>query len=310
MTQTFTKLSSSITESTIWQETAETRIVWITLLAMCDRHGEVHSSIPGLASRAKVSLEQTEIALSRFLAPDKYSRTKDHEGRRIREIKTGGWLLLNHAKYRDMRDDEARREYNAAWMRRKRQSEKSVEIRGEETSTVDSVDSGGSPLAHADADADADPLKDRGAIAPLSAEAADRCPHSEIVNLYHRLLPELRSMRSWDTDRQKMLRARWKEDKRRQDIGWWERYFNYVRGCPLLMGKVESRSEDGVPWQADLEWLVRPKNLRKVLERKYEERDSSRPQRGLNDAGTVGPNTTPRRRRELGAENLRMEYRK
>ena len=150
MTQTYTKLFSSITESTIWQEPAATRIVWITMLAMCDRLGRVHASIPGLASRAKVTLAEAEDALVRFMAPDKYSRTKDHEGRRIREI-DGGWLLLNHAKYRDMRDEESRREYNAEWMRRKRQESKKScgENSGDEKSTVDNVDSGGSLLAHA-----------------------------------------------------------------------------------------------------------------------------------------------------------------
>ena len=147
MTETFTKLFSSITESTIWQEPAETRIVWITMLAMADRNGHVHSSIPGLASRAKVPLEATEAALNRFMAPDKYSRTKDHEGRRIKEIDRG-WLLLNHAKYREMRDEESRREYNAEWMRRKRQQSKES---GDEKSTVDSVDSSGSKLAQAEA---------------------------------------------------------------------------------------------------------------------------------------------------------------
>jgi hypothetical protein len=280
MTLTYTKLFSSITESTIWQEPAATRIVWITMLAMCDRLGRVHASIPGLASRAKVTLAEAEDALVRFMAPDKYSRTKDHEGRRISEI-DGGWLLLNHAKYRDMRDEESRREYNAEWMRRKRQESKKScgENSGDEKSTVDNVDSGGSLLAHAytdtdaDTDADAD-LKERGANAPLSTNLADKCPHAEIVALYHQILPELTHVRSWEADRQKLLRARWREDVKQQDIAWWERFFNYVRGCPLLMGEVPAREGDGhAPWRSDLEWLIRPKNCRKVLERKYEPRD-------------------------------------
>jgi len=113
----FTKLFNSILDSTIWQEPLETKIVWITMLAMVDRSGEVHASVPGLAKRAGVTLEQCESALLCLSSPDRYSRTKDHEGRRTREI-DGGWELLNHAKYRALLSAEERKEYN-----RKKQAE-------------------------------------------------------------------------------------------------------------------------------------------------------------------------------------------
>jgi hypothetical protein len=107
----FTKLFNSILDSTIWQEPLETKVVWITMLAMCDRNGEVHASIPGLAKRAGVTIPQCNAALSCLESPDEYSRTKDHDGRRIEEI-DGGWALLNHAKYRQLLSAEERREYN------------------------------------------------------------------------------------------------------------------------------------------------------------------------------------------------------
>lgn len=107
----FTKLFSSILDSTIWQEPKETKIVWITMLAMADRNGEVHASIPGLANRACITIPECETALTCLLSPDPYSRTKEYEGRRIGEI-DGGWELLNHAKYRSLLSAEERREYN------------------------------------------------------------------------------------------------------------------------------------------------------------------------------------------------------
>jgi len=113
----FTKLFNSILDSTIWQEPLETKIVWITMLAMVDRSGEVHASVPGLAKRAGVTIEQCEFALQCLRSPDPYSRTKDHEGRRVRDI-DGGWELLNHGKYRALLSAEERREYN-----RKKQAE-------------------------------------------------------------------------------------------------------------------------------------------------------------------------------------------
>lgn len=119
MSQSFTKLFSSITESTVWFESSNTRIVWITLLAMADQNGEIHASIPGLSQRAVVPLEDTELALQKFMAPDKYSRTKDNDGRRIEEI-DGGWRLLNYQKYRELGSREARREQQREWDRKNR----------------------------------------------------------------------------------------------------------------------------------------------------------------------------------------------
>ncbi len=100
----YTKLANSILTSTVWMESDQTRIVWLTLLAMCDKNGEVQASIPGLANVARVPLEACEAAISLFLSPDPYSRTKTDEGRRIEEI-DGGWSVLNHEKYRDLASD-------------------------------------------------------------------------------------------------------------------------------------------------------------------------------------------------------------
>lgn len=119
VSRAYTKLFSSITESTVWAEPLATRVVWITMLAMADRHGRVWAAVPGLANRARVTIDETEAALARFMAPDRYSRTPDNEGRRIEPI-DGGWRLLNHAKYREMRDEEERREYKRAWDREHR----------------------------------------------------------------------------------------------------------------------------------------------------------------------------------------------
>lgn len=111
MSMTFTKLFSSITESSIWFEDEHTRLVWITMLAMADRFGRIFASDLGLAHRARVDVDKTQIALEKFLAPDEHSRTKEYEGRRI-EVIEGGWRLLNHKKFRDMRDEETRKEQN------------------------------------------------------------------------------------------------------------------------------------------------------------------------------------------------------
>lgn len=106
----YTKLFSSILASTIWREPNHVRLVWITLLALADKDGVCEASVPGLADLARVPINECEDALQRLSSADPYSRTSEHEGRRIEPI-DGGWLLLNHSKYREKMNAEERREY-------------------------------------------------------------------------------------------------------------------------------------------------------------------------------------------------------
>lgn len=115
----FTKLWSSITDSSIWFEPNEVRLTWITMLAMADAKGFVSASILGLANRARVDLESCKEALSRLSSPDPHSRTKDNEGRRIEEV-DGGWMILNYTKYREERSKEDRKTYMRRYMQEKR----------------------------------------------------------------------------------------------------------------------------------------------------------------------------------------------
>jgi hypothetical protein len=127
MTEPFVKLFSSITTSTIWREDSDTRIVWVTMLAIADRTGYVGASLPGLASTANVSLEACETALARFMAPDKHSRNQEHEGRRI-EAAFRGWQILNYEFFRNLRDTEAIRAYE--------RERKAAQREGKESGTV------------------------------------------------------------------------------------------------------------------------------------------------------------------------------
>lgn len=126
MSYSFTKLFSSITESTIWVAPDPHRITWICMLAMADRKGRVFASIPGLANRARVQVSDVEAAIISFLGPDTYSRTKDHEGKRIEEI-DGGWRLINYQKYRAMCDEETIKESKRRYINERRARERSVD---------------------------------------------------------------------------------------------------------------------------------------------------------------------------------------
>lgn len=125
----YTKLFNSILASTIWRADMPTRIVWITLLAMADKNGIAEGSVPGLADFARVTLPECQKALDCLMAPDKWSRSQEHDGRRIVAV-DGGWQILNHAKYRAKLGADERREYlriKQAEQRRKRSVNSAVD---------------------------------------------------------------------------------------------------------------------------------------------------------------------------------------
>lgn len=126
MSEGFTKLFSSIIHSTVWREANHVRIVWVTMMAMVNRDGVVESSLPGLADAARVTLEECEEALTKLHAPDKYSRSKAHEGRRVETV-DGGWALLNHAAYRKRMSADDQREKTAERVRRSREKDRGFE---------------------------------------------------------------------------------------------------------------------------------------------------------------------------------------
>ena len=112
---------------------------------------------------------------------------------------------------------------------------------------------------------------------PLSqARKTPECPHERIIALYHELLPEMTPVKVWNEARAKMLRTRWREDPTRQNLDWWRDYFLLVRASDFLMGKRPPKA-GGVPFMADLEWIIRPNNMVKILEGRYSNSPRARP---------------------------------
>jgi uncharacterized phage protein (TIGR02220 family) len=118
----FTKLDEGIVLSSIWDEPSTTRVVWVTMLAMADQDGMVMCSRSGLNRTANISQEDFDIAISCLESPDPDSRSPEFEGRRVQRC-DGGWLILNHAKYRQWTPSM---KPSAIRMRRKRIKDKGV----------------------------------------------------------------------------------------------------------------------------------------------------------------------------------------
>lgn len=147
------------------------------MLAMKDRHGLIEASIPGLADMARLSVEDTLSALELLKAPDPYSRTKEHDGRRIEDTE-GGWFVLNANKYRDTMNADERREYlrvkQAEYRAKKKLQTPVNKCQQVSTDVSDQL----TPLTHADADADA-----VQSSSPLFCQKAKKDPKNSPASL-------------------------------------------------------------------------------------------------------------------------------
>jgi hypothetical protein len=112
----YTKLYSTILDSSIWSSSDSTRLVWITMLAMATKNGIVHASVDGLARRANVPLESAQAALVELSSPDPNDKSGVREGRRIVPMQ-GCWQLVNFEFYRETRSIDAVRKEQ--WRSRK-----------------------------------------------------------------------------------------------------------------------------------------------------------------------------------------------
>ncbi len=102
------------------------------------------------------------------------------------------------------------------------------------------------------------------------------CPHQVIIEAYHQLCPVLPRVESWNDASQKVLATRWRERPERQEIEWWERYFKRVNLSDFLNGRVKE-------FTANLNWLIGPKNMEKVLNGFYDNRKAAMPERLRNN---------------------------
>lgn len=121
----YCKLFSDIVESSIWEDTPETKVVWITMLALADRDGYIRGSPGWLAAKSRVTKEQCLIALAEFQSPDPRSRTPDNEGRRIEELEDG-WLVLNYISFRERLSPDVKALATRERVRKHREKQKAL----------------------------------------------------------------------------------------------------------------------------------------------------------------------------------------
>ncbi len=255
----FTKLFSSITASTIWCESPETKIVWITMLAMSDSAGFVYASIPGLANIAQIHPEKTREAITTFLSPDPDSRDRSNDGRRIEEIE-GGWAILNHPKYRKLRDAEERKAYHREYMRKKRESVKSG---------VKNVKDCEPQLTQEEGEAEVEADKNTVPTVQVETPRGSPVPIQEIINKWNALAYKegLPLVVKVTTTIKGQIRQRWRDIP---TLDKWDNFFSHISANDFLAGRANPGNGRSKPFRSTLLWITKETNFAKIAAGEYD----------------------------------------
>jgi hypothetical protein len=108
----YTKLDENLVTSSVWSEDDKTLRVWVYLMARAGANGAVLDTVPAIARACNYDLATVDGILAKLAGPDPYSRTREHEGRRIAILHDPEFAiyLLNHGKYRGKDHTSAHRQ--------------------------------------------------------------------------------------------------------------------------------------------------------------------------------------------------------
>ena len=171
----YAKLFASLYNGTL-RGRANPILVFTNLLAHADRHGYVDMHFTAISDEVGISVDEVKSAILELEAPDSESRSPDENGRRLirlDEHRAWGWRIVNAKKYREIRNEEERREQNRL---------NQAEYRKRKSAEVSSRQRMSGVSAHTDADADADAEADRsnkGIIGRQVVESPPGFPKSE-----------------------------------------------------------------------------------------------------------------------------------
>lgn len=240
------KIFDSIYDGTL-AEDWRALITFQQFIVLCDADGIVDMTPQSISRRTGIPIEHIKAGIEILEKVDRFSRTPDEDGRRIElidEHRPWGWHIVNHEKYKNMRDADTIRAQTRERVRKHREKKRHVT-------------QGNAQKRHTDTDTD---TKDQNNMSVLKKPT---CKHKEIIQIYLETLPELPGIveaRYSGSVKEKNLKARWLEDEAHQDLEFWRAFFGIVRKNKFWMG------ENDRGWKADFEWLTKRVNFDKVIQ--------------------------------------------
>lgn len=131
----FTKLSSGIVDSSIWDEHSDVLKVFVAFWTKSSPEGIVSATENAIfRSSNLVDIDKSPRDYSYFkkvlnvlMSPDKTSKSKEHDGRRIVLIEESKWLIVNYKSYRDFTySDNPEAKRKREYRKQKRDTSQSV----------------------------------------------------------------------------------------------------------------------------------------------------------------------------------------
>lgn len=138
----YCKLFASLYQGTLRGRSDEI-LVFTNLLAHTSAGGIVDKHFRAIAEETGLSIDRVKQAITILESPDEESRSPDEDGARLvrlDEHRVWGWRVVNHGKYRAIKNEDDRAEQNRLAQMRFRERKK-AEANGEKSAIVSSVSS-------------------------------------------------------------------------------------------------------------------------------------------------------------------------
>lgn len=124
-------------------------------------------------------------------------------------------------------------------------------------------------------------------------------PFNQIMDTYHEICVSYPRLRTIDGDRRKQVSARWKKYR---ELAAFRELFEKAEASDFLKGQNDRG------WSADFDWLIKPTNMSKVLEGKYDNDKTKGGQGHGSDQGhTGGTDTAPTAAPQLSSFHMADE---
>lgn len=235
----YAKLFSRITESSLMEEAINVRYTFVMLLAIADAEGYVIGTDVAIARRLNMTVAEFGECVGQLMEPDPNSNSKEEDGRRIvQSDHERGYKCVNYRAYRDMKDEQDRREYMREYMR-KRRSQQS------KTPSVNGVNTPLAGLTHAEAGSEAEaeavvPRASQTAEAPTLKEWLAECQRFGVPAKYG-------ESKYWKFDSTGWEKVRRWRSKVREVKTWWTN-----DGCPRDADGPKAAPDGKLVYQAEV----------------------------------------------------------
>jgi len=242
---TFVKVHDVLLGSSIMKQPVETRWVWVTMLILCDQDGIVRGTPEYISRMAAVPQSEVDAAIAVLLAPDEKSTTKDYEGRRLIELSTNVWFVVNYQKYRELFSAEERRAKTRERVARHRARKQLASAATTSGNAHVTPCNACNAIAEAEAEAEGDP--------PNPPTGGERIPFAAIWKLAVRKSAREEARVLWDGEKNLINRKRMTVAEQQAALAAYPR--------DAADWKREQREESKIPhlrtWLYNRRWLDR-----------------------------------------------------